>query len=311
MSSASGRTRPEADPPSDFFTFENGALSPCSRDLLPEEPLGIVLDGEPLITLMRTPGHEEDLALGFLLTEGLIRSAAEVGAISFCREGVAGARNEVRVHLASGVKPARPLPAHRKVYSSCSVCGAEMIEEAAAGIAPFRRPAGRIAPGDVFILAEGMKVSQELFKRTGAAHGAALLRNCLTLPCHSRESGNPDVRPAVLDSRFRGNDNPLVREDIGRHNALDKAIGAAARQGIPLSESLLLLSGRLSFEMVAKAARAGISDVAAVSAPSALAVTLGRTLNMFLAGFVRNRTMTVYSGADALQTGNARLPGSD
>jgi FdhD protein len=286
MSRASARTPPEAATPSGFFTFENGALSPCSRDLLPEEPLGIVLDGEPLITLMRTPGHEEDLALGFLLTEGLIRSAAEVGAISFCREGVAGARNEVRVHLASGVKPARPLPAHRKVYSSCSVCGAEMIEEEAAGIAPFRRPAGRIAPGDIFILAEGMKTSQELFKQTGAAHGAVL--------------GMSSARP---DS------GTLVREDIGRHNALDKVIGAAARQGIPLSESLLLLSGRLSFEMVAKAARAGLSDVAAVSAPSALAVALGRTLNMFLAGFVRNRTMTVYSGANALHMADARLPG--
>jgi FdhD protein len=155
-----------------------------------------------------------------------------------------------------------------------------MIEEEAAGIAPFRRPAGRIAPGDIFILAEAMKASQELFKRTGAAHGAAL--------------GMSSARP---DS------GTLVREDIGRHNALDKAIGAAARRGIPLSESLLLLSGRLSFEMVAKAARAGISDVAAVSAPSALAVALGRTLNMFLAGFVRNRTMTVYSGANALHTG--------
>jgi FdhD protein len=159
-----------------------------------------------------------------------------------------------------------------------------MIEEAAARIAPFRRPAGRIALGDLFNLAEAMKASQELFKRTGAAHGAAL--------------GMPSARQ---DSR------PLVREDIGRHNALDKAVGAAARQGIPLSESLLFLSGRLSFEMVAKAARAGISDVAAVSAPSALAVALGRTLNMFLAGFVRNRMMTVYSGADALRAGNARL----
>jgi FdhD protein len=285
MSGPGAGAPPESDAPSGFFTFENGALSPCSRDLLPEEPLGIVLDGEPVITLMRTPGHEEELALGFLLTEGLIRSAAEVGAISFCREGIADARNEVRVYLASGVKPARPLPAHRKVYSSCGICGAEMIEEATAGIAPFRRPAGRIAPGDLFSLAEAMKAHQELFKRTGAAHGAALLLS------HSRESGN---------------DSLVVREDIGRHNALDKAVGAAARQGVPLSESLLLLSGRLSFEMVAKAARAGISDVAAVSAPSALAVALGRSLNMFLAGFVRNRTMTVYSGADALRAGDAR-----
>jgi FdhD protein len=294
--SAGGRARPEAEPPSDlpagrvaeFFTFENGALSPCSRELLPEEPLGIALDGEPLITLMRTPGNEEDLALGFLLTEGLIRSAAEVGAISFCRDGAAGVRNEVRVHLASGVKPARPLPAHRKVYSSCGICGADMIAETAAGIAPFSRSPGRIAPGDIFALAEAMKSLQSLFKRTGAAHGAAVAA--------------PSVHP---DSEI------IVREDIGRHNALDKAVGAAARQGIPLSECLLLLSGRLSFEMVSKAARAGISDIAAVSAPSALAVTLGRSLNMFLAGFVRNQTMTVYSGADALHIGNARQPGSD
>ena len=282
------RSGGQAGPGTSFFTFENGALRPCLRELLPEEPLGIVLDGEPVVTLLRTPGHEEDLALGFLLTEGLIRSAAEVGAISFCREGIAGARNEVRAHLCAGVAPARPVPAHRRVYSSCSLCGAEMIEEAAAEIAPFRRPAGRIAPDDIFALAEFMRDSQELFRRTGAAHGAAIgMRNMESNIPHSE----------IHIPHFK----PLVREDIGRHNALDKVVGAAARQGIPISESLLFLSGRLSFEMVAKAARAGISDVAAVSAPSALAVALARTLNMFLAGFVRDRTMTVYSGADALR----------
>jgi FdhD protein len=166
-----------------------------------------------------------------------------------------------------------------------------MIEEVAADIAPFARPPLRLAAEDLFALAEAMRRAQKMFQRTGGTHAAAL--------------GRPPVESGA---------ECIVREDLGRHNALDKAVGCAAQRGMLAPELCpqhtaerfaarlaLLLSGRLSFEMVAKAARAGISEVAGVSAPSALAVELARRLNMFLAGFVRERTLTVYSGADALR----------
>lgn len=260
------------------FVFKEGSLAPCSRELVAEEPLSIHLNAQPLVTLMRTPGNELDLALGFLLTEGVVRSPDEVGTISFCASGEFGNANVVRTRLASGVSGPPVVPRHRRVFSSCGICGAEAIEEAARDIAPFQRPGGRIRPDDVFNLADAMHRAQGIFRRTGGAHAAALAQP-----------------PVQSDSAT------IVREDLGRHNALDKVVGAASRRGGALESALLVLSGRLSFEMVAKAARVGISDVAGVSAPSALAVQLAATLNMFVAGFVRGRTMTVYSGAEALR----------
>ena len=159
-----------------------------------------------------------------------------------------------------------------------------MVEELATDIPPFDRPPSGIMAADVFAVAEAMRQRQAIFRQTGATHAAALAQ--------------PPVSP--------GSD-VIVREDLGRHNALDKVVGAAAQRG-PLAPGLLLvLSGRLSLEMVAKAARAGISSVAGVSAPSALAVDLARKLRMFLAGFVRDRAMTVYSGADALKLSSAMV----
>jgi FdhD protein len=225
---------------------------------------------------MRTPGHEMDLAMGFLLTEGVVRSPAEVGAIAFCPEGGLGGVNEVRVTLSESRGPQRPASAHRRVFSSCSICGADMIRWVAEDIAPFDRPAGRLRPQDIFAVAAAMRQGQALFQRTGGTHAAALTA--------------APVSPEQV----------LVREDIGRHNALDKAVGALARMGRSPAGMLLMLSGRLSFEMAAKAARAGIGDVAAVSAPTELAVALGRRLRMFLTGFVRQETMTIYSGEEAL-----------
>jgi len=131
----------------------------------------------------------------------------------------------------------------------------------------------------VFRVAEAMAGAQPIFRSTGGAHAATLSQTPF--------------------------EEAIVREDLGRHNALDKALGAALVRSMDLSRSLLMLSSRLSFEMVAKAARAGVADVAGVSAPSAAAVRLARRLRMFLAGFVRGDTMTVYAGADALSEGGA------
>ena len=270
----------------DCLEYRDGAFSPCERDLAGEEPLRIVVGDEPVATLMRTPGDEQDLALGFLLTEGIIRSPDEIGTLSFCAEGEFGNRNEVRVTLASAEARSRPLPQHRRVFSSCGICGTEAIEDAAKGIAAFDRGKGRLTVDDVFNAGEAMRAAQARYRRTGATHAAALAL--------------PPVKP---DSAV------ITREDIGRHNAVDKVVGAACRQGFPFERGLLFLSGRTSFEMVTKAARAGIGDLASVGAPTALAVALAARLGMFLACFVRGHAMTIYSGQNALRKDERKSQG--
>jgi FdhD protein len=250
-------------------------MQPCEREVIGEEPLRLVVNGAPAATLMVTPTSQVELALGFLLTEGLAGSIHEVAAIAFCREGDLGPAGEVRIQLSGETR----LPAqerYREVLSSCSLCGLALIEAYADDLAPFDRPPGRLHRTDVVRLRDAMNAAQDLFRRTGGAHAAAVAE----LP----------VDPA----------RAVVREDIGRHNALDKAVGAGVGQGLRPERSLLVSSGRLSFEMVAKAARAGFSDVAGVSAPSALGIELARRLGMFLAGFARGESMTVYTGIEAL-----------
>ncbi len=252
-------------------------LSETQRELIAEEPLLIAVGGSDVATLMCTPGDEQDLALGWLITEGIIASKTEVDRIDFSRDDAWG--NIVRVIPAEGSGWQDRLTAHRKVYSSCGICGREAIREVSSCIAPFDRPPGRLTRAAIHGLAELMRDHQRLFKRTGAVHAAALAA----------------VRSGGLVS-----ETLIVREDIGRHNALDKVVGQAVRQDAPLDRCLVMLSGRLSFEMVAKAARAGISDLTAVSAPTGLAVELARDLNMLLAGFVRGELATVYAGAEAV-----------
>jgi FdhD protein len=259
-------------------------IRPDWRELLAEEPLLIRFGDQPLVTLMRTPGSEVELALGFLRTEGIIRSAGEVGTITFRQDG-AGGGNVVEVtpaDVAAGGAaraPGRGIPSHRRVFSSCGVCGFEQIREVARDLAPFSLPAGRLTCGQVVALAGQMRERQAGFRSTGASHAAALA-----------------VRPLDAASLERA----IVREDVGRHNALDKVVGAAMESAVDLGQGVLCLSSRLSFEMVAKAARAGIVDVVAVSAPTTLAVDLAQRLGMFLAGFARGDAFTGYSGVEAL-----------
>lgn len=248
--------------PYECRVYENGALEPVTRELTIEEPLRIVVSGTLAATLMRTPGDEEELVLGFLLTAGIIKNVGQVEAISF------PTANEALVNPASGVEISS-LPARH---------GPEMVADE---ISRFEKPAGRLDGKDVFQLAATMQSGQAIFRRTGGTHAAAIAEI-----------------PVLPDSG-----NVIVREDIGRHNALDKVIGAAAKRGIVFERSLLLLSGRLSFEMVAKSAYAGISDMVGVSAPSGLGVKLAQHLGMFLAGFARGEKMTVYVGHEALREG--------
>ncbi len=274
---------PSGPPPPDHitrgfeaFAVDGGSVEPCTREVIDEEPLRLVVNGEPAATLMRTPGAEVELALGFLLSEGLAGSAAEVVSITFCPTGEFGPAGEVRVQLAGEVR--QPIQhRYREVFSSCSLCGLELIEAYADDLQPLVRAAGRLRAADVTALRDAMDGTQDVFRRTGGSHAAA-------------------VGELPLDAS-----RVVVREDVGRHNALDKAVGAAAGQRLRPERSLLVLSGRLSFEMVAKAARAGYSNVAAVGAPSALGIDLARRLGMFLAGFLRGDRMTVYSGVEALK----------
>jgi len=260
----------------DCLAGSAGALRPCTREVMVELPLRILVNGEPVATLMQTPGAETELALGFLMTEGWIRSFSDVGAISFCPEGQLGAAGEARVLLAAGCPTNRR--GYREVFSSCGLCGDTLLDEFARSLPVVERPARRLRPADVFRLRDAMEAAQQAFRQTGGTHAAALAE----VPVGE------------------GTGRLVVREDLGRHNALDKAVGAAMRMSFCLDRSLVFLSGRLSFEMVTKAAQAGIGDLAGVSAPSALGVALARRLGMFLAGFVRGESMTVYSGADAL-----------
>lgn len=263
-----------------------GRVSDRADTLVVEEPLEIRVNGSALTVTMRTPGSDIELAQGFLLTEAVIGHRDDVASIRYCA-GAAGAGfgadadpglnsyNVLDVTLAGGVSaPRTDLTRNFTTTSSCGVCGKASLE----GV----RLASRHAPGDdpvrvpAAILA-GMpgrlRAAQKVFSVTGGLHGAALF----------------DADGDLLASR----------EDIGRHNAVDKVIGWALESGrIPLAGSVLLVSGRASFELTQKAVMAGIPILAAVSAPSSLAVDLATQSGLTLVAFLRGDSMNVYSRAD-------------
>ncbi len=271
---------PQESSPLDCHELGPAGLTSTQRDLIAEEPLLMVVAGKDLATVMCTPGDEIGLTTGYLLTEGIISGPDDIAEVDYRRDDAWG--NIVRVTPAEGVDVASRLTAYRKVYSSCGICGYEAIREVASGLARFDRPHGRLRHQALIDLAELVRRHQRLFKRTGATHAAGLV----------------EVHETRIDTATL-----IVKEDIGRHNALDKAIGQALRDGRRLDRCLAFLSGRISFEMASKAARAGVSDIAAVSAPTGLAVDLARQLGMFLAGFARGDAATVYSGPEALVEG--------
>lgn len=218
---------------------------------------------------MRTPGHDGELAVGFLFTEGLLTDPSEVVAVRECRSGHA-----VRVELRPGASPdlAR-LERHFHAASSCGVCGKTSIEAVRVNCGPrMTGDTPRVDPGVIRGLPRTLRDSQAGFDRTGGLHASALF--------------DPS-------GRLLG-----VREDVGRHNALDKLIGAEFLAGrTPLGGSILLVSGRASFELVQKAAVAGIPVLAAVGAPSSLAAELAEERGMTLLGFVKADRFNIYAGA--------------
>jgi len=268
----------DASPPPavrrDCRILEGDFLREDVRELVLEEPLTIAASGRTVTRLTYTPGDEENLAIGFLLTEGMISSMSDVRTVSFCADN----GNAVRVEPAEGADVPRRIEERLSAPDSPTPSDA-IIQDIGERIPPFRKPPGRLEPTALFELMDLMQERQDLFRRTGCTHAAAL----------------GTIRNGKLTA-----ESVIVREDIGRHNALDKAVGQALRAGLDLGQCLLALSSRAGFQMIAKAAFAGISDVAAVGAASALGARLADRLDMFLAGFVRNGTATVYSGADAL-----------
>ena len=257
----------------------------AADQLAVEEPLLIELvhdrDGgrvtESVSVTMRTPGHDVELALGFLYTEGIVTTRDEVVPPAAEPPTGAGVRdgNTVRVVVRAGVPiDVRRLERHFYTASSCGVCGKTSLEALAAGreivIAPGRPV---VALDTVHALPETLRAAQAVFDQTGGLHAAALF--------------TPDGRLVA------------VREDVGRHNAVDKLVGAALLAGeLPLADRVLLVSGRASFELVHKALAAGIPILAAVGAPSSLAVETARAYGMTLLGFVRQRRFNVYTGAE-------------
>jgi FdhD protein len=245
-----------------------------------EEPLEIRIAGDAVAVTMRTPGDDGDLALGFLYGEGIISSAADVGSVSHCgRPGEEGYGNVVEVVSGAGVALAfERVEASRRgtlTTAACGVCGRRTVDDLMAACAPL--PAGPVIPAAVVAAAvASLREAQGVFARTGGTHAAA---------AH-------DASGARL----------VAREDVGRHNAVDKVVGALLRErrlgpGAPPAgaPALLVVSGRASFEMVQKAARARVPILASVSAPTTLAVDLALASGMTLAGFVRGERLNVYA----------------
>jgi FdhD protein len=252
--------------------WNQGQLLPHSDALAAEEPLEIRIGNMPLTVTMRTPGHDEELAAGFLLTEGLIESAAQIAALRPYATTASGKNNGVEVELRDCEFDPAQLQRNFFAASSCGICGKASIE--AIRQRGLRAPNSdfRFDPELLCVLPDKLRAAQAVFSHTGGLHAAALFD----------EQGNLLV----------------LREDIGRHNAVDKIIGWALLQGLlPLSRHIMLVSGRGGFEIVQKALSAGIPVLASVSAPSSLAVQLARELGLTLIGFLRGRRFVLYAGA--------------
>jgi FdhD protein len=246
-----------------------------------EEPLEIRVDGGPLAVTMRTPGHDVELAHGFLLTEGVIGGRDDVSAARYCDSVDDEGRNTYNVldvTLGAGVPPP-DVGVERNFYttSSCGVCGKAALDAVRlrTRFSPSDDPCG-FTMETLVSLPGRLRDRQRVFDSTGGLHAAGL---------------------------FTAEGEPLVvREDVGRHNAVDKALGAVLMKGgVPATGTVLMVSGRASFELVQKAVMAGVPALAAVSAPSSLAVELAEEQGMTLIGFLRGSSMNVYTGAQRIK----------
>jgi FdhD protein len=282
--------------------MKNGQAADAIDRAATEEPLEIRLHGQPFAVIMRTPGADRELAAGFLLAERVIRNADELGTIEYCTDrdpervtrhpsaaGVArpfpgrdqggAAPNVVNVTLAPGLEDriSQVLETRRQVTtnSSCGLCGRRTIESLATDVTPLGAT-WRVAASTIGQMPSRLRERQAIFDETGGLHAAGLFTQ----------------RGELID----------VAEDVGRHNAVDKIVGRRLmRDALPLSSHMLCVSGRTSFEILQKALFAGMPVVAAVSAPSTLAIDLARAFGITLVGFVRGGDFTIYAHAERVE----------
>jgi FdhD protein len=242
-----------------------GELKYLPDELTIEEPLEIRVGRKPIATTMRTPGHDQELAAGFLLSEAIVRKRDEIARISTERDNV------VVVELAPGVKPKlSTVQRFGTISSSCGMCGKTTIDAIRQNFPAITSTKIRVDIETLLSLSEKLRNAQSDFARTGGIHAAGIFG---------------------VDGKLK-----IAREDIGRHNAVDKAVGRAfLDELLPLERHLLLVSGRASFEIIQKALAAGIPIVAAVSAPSSLAVEFARDSNQTLIGFLRPPSFNIYA----------------
>lgn len=269
------------------YEWKEGQVRAFQDYLVGEEPMQIRVGKHPLTVIMRTPGHDLELAAGFLFTEGLIERREQILSLDHVEDCKSTERgNIVQAELATDAS--LDLERTQRNFfsgSSCGICGKASIESVRArGVRPAN-PAFRVNPELLCRIPDTLRSGQEIFGRTGGLHAAGL---------------------------FDANGNLVTqREDVGRHNAVDKIVGWALREGcLPLSNCILMVSGRGGFEIVQKAAVAGVPVVASVSAPSSLAVQFARGIGMTLVGFLRDKRFVVYSGDVRLgmAQGSAPLP---
>lgn len=251
-----------------------------------EEPLEIRVSGKRLAVTMRTPGDDFSLAMGFLLSEGIIRQRDDVVSARYCAGGPGSEENTyniVDVVLASHVPPLdATLERNVLTTSACGLCGKTSIESVRTlSHYPVDEDSLQLSEGMLITFPDKLREKQKVFDKTGGLHAAAL---------------------------FRGDTGELLvlREDVGRHNAVDKVTGWAMQQGLlPLKGHVLMVSGRSSFELTQKAILAGIPILSSVSAPSSLAVDLARESNLTLVGFLRGDSFVIYSGEQRIASNHA------
>ncbi|MEW6388822.1 MAG: formate dehydrogenase accessory sulfurtransferase FdhD [Thermodesulfobacteriota bacterium] len=250
--------------------YRQGQVEAVQDQVVVEEPLEIRLAGEPFQVLMRLPGWEKELALGFLFTEGIVQDLSEVITIHFCGTATDPLLppNVVDVMLSPEALARRGRRHLEVAYSSCSLCAKEAIAEICQKVKPVASSL-TITAAQLLNLIARLPETQPLFRQTGGTHGVAL---------------------ASPDGAFF-----LSAEDVGRHNAMDKVIGRALMEKRDFSQMIALLSGRISFEMALKTVRAGIPILAAVSAPTSMALSLAQELNLTLIGFARQNNLNIYT----------------
>jgi FdhD protein len=268
--------------------WQNGQARRVQDCLVTEEPLEIRLNATPLSVTMRTPGHDLELTAGFLFTEGLIERREQIVSLNYGKTDYGKTKdpqasgNIVDARLTEPSLDPERMRRNFFMSSSCGICGKASIEAVKAQGIRRPNPNFLLDPEVLCTFPGSLKVAQSIFDRTGGLHAAGLF----------------DAQGKLV----------VLREDVGRHNAVDKVVGWALLAGkLPLSDYALMVSGRGGFEIIQKALLAGVPLLASVSAPSSLAVRLAREAGLTLVGFLRGRRFLVYSGEERLQPKTPRL----